>query len=185
MDEIFTTCVTGIQTNVKHDINCTSAELVYGTTLRLPGEFFQYTDQQLMDPTSYVDKLKATMQQLQPPVVRSHQQKAPYVSKDLDSCTHVFVRHDAVKTPLQQPYDGQYKVTQRSNKHFTLDIKGKTSVVSIDRLKPAYLEPSDPIFQTPDIPPSTVPSTSSPHTVTRSGRQIRLPQKLVHISPGY
>ena len=80
----------GIQTNVKHDNNCTSAELVYGTTLCLPGEFFQYTDQQLMDPTSYVDKLKATMQQLQPPVVRSHQQKAPYVSKDLDSCTHFF-----------------------------------------------------------------------------------------------
>ena len=65
-----------------------------------------------------------------------------------------------------------------------LDIKGKTSVVSVDRLKPAYLEPSDPIFQTPDIPPSTVPSTFS-HTVTRSGQQVRLPQKLVHISPCY
>ena len=73
----------GIRTNVKHDINCTSAELVYGTTLHLLGKFFQYMDQQLMDPTSYVDKLKATMQQLQPPVVRSHQQKAPNVSKIL------------------------------------------------------------------------------------------------------
>ena len=86
-----------------------------------------------------------------------------------------------MKTLLQQPYDGSYKVTQCSNKHFMLDIKGKTSIVSIDRLKPAYLEPSDPIFQTPDIPSSTVPSTSSPHTVTRSGRQVRLRQKLVHI----
>ena len=74
----------GIQTNVKHNINYTSAELVYGTTLHLPGEIFQHTNQQLMDPTSYVDKLKTTMQQLQPPVVRSHQQKEPYVSKDLD-----------------------------------------------------------------------------------------------------
>jgi len=175
----------GIRTNVKQDINCTSAELVYGTTLRLPGEFFQRTDQQLMDPTSYVDKLKVTMQQLQPPVVRSHQQKASYVSKDLDSCTHVFVRRDAVKTPLQQPYDGPFKVTQRSNKHFTLDIKGKASVISIDRLKPAYLELSEPISQTLDITTSTVSTTPSPYTVTCSGRHVRLPQKLVHISPVY
>ena len=130
----------GIRASVKQDINCTSAELVYGMTLRLPGEFFHYSDEQQLDPISYVDKLKLIMHQLQPPVVRSHQQKSTYVSKDLDSCTHVFVRHDAVKTPLQQPYDGPFKVIKRSNKHFTLEIKGKQSVVSIDHLKPAYLE---------------------------------------------
>ena len=45
------------------------------------------------------------MQQLQPPPVRSHQLKSD------DSCTHVFVYHDAVKTPLQQHYDGPFKVT--------------------------------------------------------------------------
>ena len=30
----------GIRTAVKQDCKCTPAELVYGTTLRLPGEFF-------------------------------------------------------------------------------------------------------------------------------------------------
>ena len=30
----------GIRTAVKEDLQCTTAELVYGTTLRLPGEFF-------------------------------------------------------------------------------------------------------------------------------------------------
>ena len=91
------------------------------------------------------------MQQLQPPAVRSHQQKSPYVSSDLDSCTHVFVRHDAVTRPLQQPYDGPFKVTKCSNRHFTLDIKGKESVVSIDLLKPAYLESTKSTLQTPDF----------------------------------
>ena len=129
----------GIRTNVKQDINCSSAELVYGTALCLPGKFFQCSDQQKMDLISYVDKLKSIMQQLQSPDVRSHQQKSSYVSSDLDSCTHVFVRHDAVTKSLQQPYDGPFKVTKRSNKHFKLDIKGKESVVSIDRLKPAYV----------------------------------------------
>ena len=109
------------------------------------------------------------MQQLQPPAVRSHQQKAPYVSSDLDSCTHVFVRHDVVKRSLQQPYDGPFKVTKCSNKHFTLNIKGKESIVYIDHLKLAYLESTKLTLQTPDFSPSTVSSTSSPHTVTRSG----------------
>jgi len=30
----------GIRTTLKQDLKCTPAELVYGTTLRLPGEFF-------------------------------------------------------------------------------------------------------------------------------------------------
>ena len=31
----------GIRTALKDDLQCTAAELVYGTTLRLPGEFFE------------------------------------------------------------------------------------------------------------------------------------------------
>ena len=59
----------GIRTNIKQDINCTSVELVYGTTLHLPSEFFRCSDQQQLDPISYVDNLKSFMQQLQPPTV--------------------------------------------------------------------------------------------------------------------
>ena len=175
----------GIHTNMKQDSNCTSAELVYGTTLCPPSEFFQCSDQQQLDPISYFDNLKSFMQQLQPPAVRSHQQMSPYVSSDLDSCTHVFVRHDAVKRPLQQPYDSPFKVIKCSNKHFTLDIKGKESVVSIDCLKPAYLESTESTLQTPDFSPSTVSCTPSPPTVTLSGRNIRLPKWLVNIPPDY
>ena len=69
------------------------------------------------------------MQQLKPPAVRSHPQKPCYLSNDLNSCAHVFVRHDVVKVPLQQPYDGPFKVTKHNDKHFTLEVKGKDSVV--------------------------------------------------------
>ena len=50
----------------------------------------------------------------------------------------MFVRHDAVKRPLQQPYDGPYLVLDRSDRFYTLDLNGHTDTVSIDRLKPAY-----------------------------------------------
>ena len=32
-----------IRTALKEDLHCTAAEMVYGTTLRLPGEFFDLT----------------------------------------------------------------------------------------------------------------------------------------------
>ena len=148
---------------------CTSAELVYGTTLRLFGEFFHSSDHQQLESISYVDKLKSIIQQLQLPAVRSHQLKSSYVSSNLDSCTHVFVCHDAVKTPLQQPYDRPFKVIKHSSKYFTLDIRGKESFVCIDHLKPAYLEASELTPWSPVISPSLASSMFSPDKVTRSG----------------
>ena len=48
----------GIRTALKSDIDCTAAELVYGTSLRLPGEFFIPADQAAMaDPVNYVGRL--------------------------------------------------------------------------------------------------------------------------------
>ena len=43
----------------------------------------------------------------------------------------VFACHDAVKKPLQPPYDGPFSVLQRHNKHFTPDINGHEKVVSL------------------------------------------------------
>ena len=42
----------GIRTSLKDDLHCTTAELVYGTTLRLPGEFFNtsYANSAVPDP---------------------------------------------------------------------------------------------------------------------------------------
>lgn len=192
----------GIRTAWKEDIRCNTAELVYGTTLRLPGEFFDHTkDDGTSDPASYVTRLRSSMQLLQATPVRQQTQRKAHVNDNLLTCTHVFVRHDAVKTPLQQPYDGPYKVLKRAQKHFTIDIRGRSEVVSLDRLKPAHLDipvettcrsgatsptilappANTPTANTgttvPPVPPSAIPTEV---TVTRSGRRVHWPERLTY-----
>ena len=49
----------GIRTALKEDLNSTTAEMVYGTTLRLPGEFFDPpSTTSLPDPSEYLNQLR-------------------------------------------------------------------------------------------------------------------------------
>ena len=55
----------GIQSSLKADIGCTAAELVFGTTLRLPGSYFNpVSTPQLPASIDYVEQLKETMSSL-------------------------------------------------------------------------------------------------------------------------
>lgn len=166
----------GIRAALKEDLHCTSAELVYGTTLRLPGEFIQPSPPDpTSDPASFVTLLKETMSQIHPTQVRKQPQRSTYLPSSLSTCTHVFVRRDAVKTPLQPPYDGPYHVLDRQPKFYTLEMRGKRDTVSVDRLKPAYLEPT-PTQDPHDAPQSTLPanqpSTTNPTPTTNQGQSI-------------
>lgn len=115
--------------------------------------------------------------------------RTSYIPKDLSSCTHVWLRIDRVKKPLEAPYSGPYQVIERHNKIFIILLPtGKQESVSIERLKPAYLRnvteqnttlPSTPPIEKPTpsviLPPPTpfVQETTSSPTITRSGRTVR------------
>ncbi len=125
--------------------------------------------------------------------VQTRQSNKPvFVPFDLRSCSHVFLRHDAVRRPLQPIYDGSFRVVHRGEKTFTITKGGKEDPVSINHLKPAYLENDDNIHQfnrpkqekRPDWDMSSSPSPTAVPTrdghprTTRSGHHGKLPEGL-------
>ena len=91
-----------------------------------------------------------------------------HVSHHLSTCSHVFVRHDAVRKPLQVLFDGPYKVLKRSDKHFPLEVNGQQKVISLNCLKPAHLDSCDYLTTPPHtkpLPPALTPQPSSPLTI--------------------
>ncbi|XP_065892459.1 uncharacterized protein [Dysidea avara] len=105
----------GIRTTVKQDFHCTLSELVYGTTLRIPGEFVATTTVLSTDQLSYTTELKTVKHPYHH--VSSSMQQYVNVSELLQTYTHVFVQHDVIRKPPQTPYDGPYEVLIRNKKH--------------------------------------------------------------------
>ncbi|XP_078051880.1 uncharacterized protein LOC144478033, partial [Augochlora pura] len=157
----------GVRTALKEDLEASSAEMVYGTGIRLPGEFFvaNAADSQ----TDFANRLRQHIRQLKPSPATRHGTRKPFVFKELSTSPYVFLRHDAVKNPLQPPYDGPFKVISRRDKTFVINVNGKEVRVSIDRLKPAFVL-NDNFYE---IPPQTTDYTvTDSTTVTHSTTDV-------------
>ena len=91
-----------------------------------------------LDPNSYVTRLRTFMSNLQPATSRDYA-RTEQMHPDLFSSPFIFVRVDAVKRPLQPPYDGPYGVPSRQLKYSVFDKNGVHHSVSVDRLEPAFV----------------------------------------------
>ena len=108
----------GVRSAVKERLGRSAAEMIYGTTLRLPGEFTkQYTVDAKTDLENYSDKLRVAMSRLRLCPPRDTQQTTIFQYKEKATCTHVFLRRIAIAPPLTAPYDGPYKVVARSHEN--------------------------------------------------------------------
>ena len=135
----------GIRSSIKEDLGVSSAELVYGQPLRLPGEYFpgDISPPAEFDPslvTAFASGLSSTMQGLQAVPTRVPRTSRSFVAPALEQATHVFIRIDAVRRPLQPPYEGPFRVLKRTEKYYVVDIAGRHDSIAIDRPKPAFLD---------------------------------------------
>ncbi|GBM38058.1 Transposon Ty3-G Gag-Pol polyprotein [Araneus ventricosus] len=181
--ELIPIILLGTQTDVKEDLQSSCSELVYGTTLRLPCDMIDVSDIPPCD-IEFITDLRHRMQQLNPVATSAHCTDRFYVHPSLKSSSHIFLRVDRVQPPLRQPYTGPHKVLCRTDKTITVDINGRKTTVSLDRVKLAHLLPETVLSPPPVIKnlKSTDVHTSKndelPTYVTRSGRRVHFPKKL-------
>nr|VZI35229.1 unnamed protein product [Spirometra erinaceieuropaei] len=110
-----------------------------------------------------------------------------YLEKDLATCSHVYLRCDRVRWPLEPPYDGPFRVLSRGPKTFRIQRDNREEVVSVDRLKAAVPDtppdescgpvpsafphaasiPPSRISPLPSCPPSPTDTTNSNTSATR------------------
>ena len=83
----------GARSAVKERLGRSAAEMTYGTTLRLPGEFTQqYTVDANTCLENYSHKLCVAMSRLRLCPPRDTHQKSIFQYKEIETCTHVFLR---------------------------------------------------------------------------------------------
>jgi hypothetical protein len=114
----------------KEESAVSSAELVFGAPLTLPGQL-------LSTPETWVQEVVEAMRSMQPPPTRqlSYAEAASGL-QHLQQAEFVYVRKGGVVPPLSPLYQGPYRVLDRREKFFKLEVGGRPEVVSIDRLKP-------------------------------------------------
>ncbi|KFM67913.1 Gag-Pol polyprotein, partial [Stegodyphus mimosarum] len=167
----------GLRTAFKEDIGSTCAEMLYGATLRLPGEFFHPESTPVIDPPTFLQRLRETMSNISPTPASSHNQPSYFVHPALETSSHVFVRNDAIKPTLTPSYDGPFKVVKRTPKHFTIICNGKQSVIGIDRLKPAFLMQDPTTSSSTSLPEESLHPIKQQPKTTRSGRKVKFNPK--------
>ena len=189
----------GIRAAHKDDLDALPAEMVYGTELHLPGQFWAPAEG---NPAAgpFLEDLRRAMTGLRPTPTAHHQPTHPRptnIPEDLRTCPMVFICRDGHRVPLSHSgtHDGPYRVLARENKYFRIQLGDREDTVAIDQLKPATLDqdtppaqpprrgrpPAQPPAPTPDPPTGRVPTTPPQDTArrTRSGRTIRTPQRYV------
>ena len=109
--------------------------MVFGESLVVPGEFFPSTPNSDKYDTD-LDRLRRIAAKYAPSKPSRDHQRQEYIPKALSNCEYVFVRHDAAQPPLSPPYRGPFRVQQRREEAFQLQLGNRVDWVSLDRNQP-------------------------------------------------
>ena len=87
------TVLLGLRAVCKGDESVSSAELVLGQTLRLPGDFYcEIEKTKVNNLPTFVAKLKNTITSMRPKSRENSDSRKIFIHKDLHTCSHVFYK---------------------------------------------------------------------------------------------
>jgi hypothetical protein len=124
------------------DSGLSSAELVYGSPLTLPGIVIAGQEQ---PAEFFVELFHSRLSSFSP--LLPQQQPAGSSGSRLCTAQYVFVRSPLAASGLTPAYRGPFKVVESGEKTFKVQFGPRVDVVSVDRLKP-YLG-SEPVASDP------------------------------------
>jgi cleavage and polyadenylation specificity factor subunit 1 len=170
----------GHRTMPKADIDASPAELVFGDSLLLPGEFSALGEAPIFPSLLNQPTL--------PKDVRRHSAPPSSQLSALMKTRYVFVRIGPQHPTLQRPYQGPYKVIEPGPKSFKILIGGAPQTITVDRLKPAHVpSAADDGHARSSVrhpqqlqPPSPPPPGQHQPSRTQSGRVSRPPVRFAH-----
>ena len=134
----------GLRCAPKEDLRSSSAELVYGQALRVPGDFIPDASVP-WSAARQRSSLLETTKVFAPVPTSQHGTPTFRMPPDLRTVDYVFIRHDAHRGPLRPPYDCPFRVLSHGDKCLVVDVGGRPETVSWDRVKPANVDISRPV----------------------------------------
>ena len=137
-----------IRTTFKPDVGASPADLVYGEGLAIPGEILgneNLDDAELQQrQRNLLANMRLEVERLQPQPTSAHRRPAVYLPDELQNATHAFVRRGGVQPSMTAPYEGPYRIVNRSETNFDVDIPGRgVETIAIARIRPAHKEDNE------------------------------------------
>jgi transposase InsO family protein len=123
----------GLRAAPKEDSGVSSAELVLGSPLTLPGEFLHGEEPPAENFLQYMRDFPPLPLPTRPLTGSDTVNRIP---EALMNAKFVYVRRGGQTPPLAPLYSGPYEVLEAGRKVFKISVGGKTEMFTVDRLKP-------------------------------------------------
>jgi transposase InsO family protein len=133
----------GLRLAPREDSGVSSAELVFGTPLQLPGQFLSAAE---VPPAEFVRQFNASVPCVAPLLPPTAAMNSALM-KQLQQADFVYVRALPAAPSLAPTYRGPNAVHKKAEKFFIIKLGQRFESVSLDRLKPhlgAAVQPSLP-----------------------------------------
>jgi hypothetical protein len=173
----------GLRTAYKEDLQSSTAELVYGEPLRIPGELLVSAATKV-EASTFIQQLRRLMEHLRPIPAARHSFPATFVQRT----SGTRATSSCERTPRAAPWN-HHTVARtdiaRTDKTLQIVVRGRQVPVSTDRVKPAYtMDGTQHVTGSPPAQPSSPPARPDateppPARTTRSGRNVHFPARFI------